>query len=83
MALTTSRRVNGILVVGGAGHSDELQVVGFFPQVGNELDSGIKKQEGVYGGVPIGEMCGDIILSHFSVLHGIIPFIDKFVLAGG
>ena len=83
MALTTSRRVDGLLVVSSAGHGDELQVVGFFPQVGHELDSRIKKQEGVYGGMSIGEMGGDMILSHFSVLHGVIPFIDKFILVCG
>ena len=81
MFLTTSRLVDGLLVVGCAGHGYELQVVGFLPQVGHELDSRIKEQEGVYSGVSIGEMGGDIILSHFSVPHGIIPFVDKLILA--
>lgn len=83
MVFTTSSRVGGLLVVSGACHGDELQVVGFFPQVGHELDSGIKKQEGVYSDVPVGKMGGDMILSHFSVLHSIIPFVDKLILAGG
>ena len=66
--MTASRRVDVVSVVGGAGHGDKLQVFGFCPQVGYKLDSGIKIQEGIHGGVSIGEMGGDIILSHFLYL---------------